>query len=337
MRHKKSGFTLIELLVVIAIIGILIGLLLPAVQSVREAARRTTCLNNLKQIGIATLSYESTLQKFPPGWDTPAVTYNDSSHSPNTAYRHFRDGTARMGGPLIKILPFMEMNNISAFFEAIPMTIPYWNSTDLTTHASNQRVPTFLCPSDSAESRILRGGTSVNSLIFLIESRGAWPMNDQLPGPLSRDHQATNYLGVAGRFCQPASEFDQTVNAHLIDPFRGAFFGWGASNKLRQFHDGVSNTFLFGEVTGERPPTGSFSFSWTGSPQITHYLGEQLNGTPYVDLSGAWFTFGSRHPGNIINWVFADGSTHAISKNISPATTYQLTGKADGQTVGEWN
>ena len=97
--RNRDGFTLVELLVVIAIIGILIGMLLPAVQQVREAARRTACANNLRQIGLATLNYESAFQKFPASWQLPYA--NNLGSSPTTGW-----STQAL------ILPFLEQGNL---------------------------------------------------------------------------------------------------------------------------------------------------------------------------------------------------------------------------------
>ena len=104
MQLRKKGFTLVELLVVIAIIGILIGMLLPAVQQVREAARRTQCLNNMRQLGLACHNYESAFMEFPPGcnWDTDS---GDDKRNPQIL------GRERVAWSVF-ILPFIEQNNL---------------------------------------------------------------------------------------------------------------------------------------------------------------------------------------------------------------------------------
>ena len=116
-NRRKSGFTLVELLVVIAIIGILIGMLLPAVQQVREAARRTTCMNNLRQIALATLNYESAYQKFPKAWNG-----GDDYDAQVAGLRASTTGH-QWGGMLVAVLPFMEQNNVSRYFEEYRLSL----------------------------------------------------------------------------------------------------------------------------------------------------------------------------------------------------------------------
>jgi prepilin-type N-terminal cleavage/methylation domain-containing protein len=127
--NKSSGFTLVELLVVIAIIGLLIAMLLPAVQSVREAARRTQCLNNLRQIGIATISFHDANDAFPPARTTTSnqVLPIFSRNGPESWF--------------VRILPFIEQNNL---FKEWDLTTRYEKQNEL---AVATPVGVFLCPS----------------------------------------------------------------------------------------------------------------------------------------------------------------------------------------------
>ena len=136
---RRSGFTLVELLVVIAIIGILIGMLLPAVQQVREAARRATCMNNIRQIALACHNYESANQKFPPGcleWD-PA--------DPQASVDRQAVGT------LSQILPLMEQPALRDIFETsfgVDQYDTFWPNAGNSLDAAFYKVSTFECPSD---------------------------------------------------------------------------------------------------------------------------------------------------------------------------------------------
>ncbi len=143
-QHRKNriGFTLIELLVVIAIIGILIGLLLPAVQAVRESARRTGCLNNIRQLAIAAQNFESSFQRFPVGADSKPYPSN-----PTYPYNFFRWSV------LAHLTPYMEQTNVH---DTIDFNIPLFAPPGFTIDphnvtAATTEIPLFLCPSDVAK------------------------------------------------------------------------------------------------------------------------------------------------------------------------------------------
>ncbi|MEM9944276.1 MAG: DUF1559 domain-containing protein, partial [Planctomycetota bacterium] len=127
-RSRRRGFTLVELLVVIAIIGILVGMLLPAVQMVREAARRSSCSNNMRQISLATLNYETSLQKFPPGWEIDASSVAGDPLVIN--------------GLLTVILPYLEQSNLEEIYDYDKGYL-HPDNQDVV----NQAVPIFQCPS----------------------------------------------------------------------------------------------------------------------------------------------------------------------------------------------
>lgn len=146
MRGSRNAFTLVELLVVIAIIGILVGLLLPAVQAAREAARRMSCSNNLKQLGLAAHIFESSYKTFPPGEWTRALDSNSTSRPAWTTV----------------ILGFVEQGNK---FNQFDFTVDV-NTDAKNLNARQQDVSFFLCPSDGSDSQFTAGGVTVGRLNY---------------------------------------------------------------------------------------------------------------------------------------------------------------------------
>jgi len=325
-KRQSSGFTLVELLVVIAIIGILIGMLLPAVQQVREAARRTTCLNNLKQIGLAALNYESTYMRFPPG----TINYSLSNTGPtqNTGYRYGSQLTTTAF-----IMPYIEQNNLDKQVTsdrsivqdgpAVDSSKRWYNISGTALapkdwQAGQTRVTAFECP--STESNLASGATwGIFGNAFGFGATGSgWEVI-----------KPTDYVGMAGYTGSLASNI----------AYQGVFCE-RTKETFGSIADGSSNVIAFGEVLPYSWATGTltdrFRFNWTGSSCLwcgfAGINGKRADGRPSIAYS-------SNHARGA-NFCFADGSVHFVNQALSDAPPgyissewVYISGIADGNLV----
>jgi prepilin-type N-terminal cleavage/methylation domain-containing protein len=328
-RHAfpRPAFTLIELIVVIAIIAVLIGLLLPAVQKVREADNRLACANNLKQIGLAAHNYESANGRLPPGnlgpypprpWDpTDPPAFKNWWHS------------APHVGVLAHLLPYLEHDDIYRQLQVD------WNpdspgGTSWYTNANNwtvgqSRLKVFQCPSDD-----LYGGVSGGTVVRLYYPPDA-PFNvlfNYYPPPVANQIGLTNYLGVGGAYLDTP------------DPYWGQWVGLfynRSRTSLANVPDGTSQTLLFGEYLGQVINNDrQFAMAWMTAPYALTVGG--LGGPR--DTYGAFFS--SRHVG-VVQFCFADGSVRGVNRGgtlwLTPLPGHdwyvlqQLGGMRDGGTL----
>ena len=309
--RRTAGFTLIELLVVIAIIGILIALLLPAVQKVREAANRSKCANNLKQIGLGIMNHENVYGRFPTGgWGWGWIG------QPNL-------GTDRNqpGGWIYCILPFVEQDaiyNIGSGFA--------YDSSEMVA-ANTQRVqipiPIFNCPTRRTGGPWPGGATgdNVNYTIPELKARSDYAANtgDGSNGATDEDSRG------------PAS---WTVAKSALYPWKPQGYYTGvlferSEIKLAEISNGTSNTFLVGEkyleqdyyFDGKDP--GDNENMYVGfENDINRETGYTSGGRwvprpPYEDKTGAGDTlsFGSAHPSGV-NMLYCDGSVHHVAYSV---------------------
>jgi prepilin-type N-terminal cleavage/methylation domain-containing protein/prepilin-type processing-associated H-X9-DG protein len=286
--RRRSGFTLIELLVVIAIIAILIGLLLPAVQQVREAANRSQCTNNLKQIGIALHSYHGVRKSFPPGWVGKAATPD-----PDPAY----------GWPVF-ILPHMEQGNLYNQINPNLTKVANANTNFLQVVFKNnlgalqQTIPSFLCPSDPL-------GTQGN-------------LNDNRPW--------TN-VGGGGMVFTIKSNYPGCAGDNATNYPQAGVFDQDSYTRVTDITDGSSNTIMVGERDSKGSRYAALICGVTGSGSTQTGLRAIVAWTEFQMMTGKGGTlgtpdqaFGSMHPGGA-NFCMADGSVRFISQNIDWADT----------------
>ncbi|MFN9237440.1 MAG: DUF1559 domain-containing protein, partial [Planctomyces sp.] len=198
---SRRGFTLIELLVVIAIIAILVSLLLPAVQQAREAARRTQCKNNLKNLGLAVHNFEGTYKNLPPGQIFTVAGYSNFALLDNVSWV----------GTMAYLLPYLEQDAVYRPFgtnlkmdakdyepnSANAQKQPYFNFAAINA-VTGTTLPMLLCPSDNAESAKKPGAADFT--LWMVRTAGGplyggFVMNDELPDPVTRYTAVTNYAG----------------------------------------------------------------------------------------------------------------------------------------------
>lgn len=324
---RRSGFTLIELLVVIAIIAVLIGLLLPAVQKVREAANRMSCQNNLKQLALAAANYEGTNGRYPPG------NLTNKGASPGT----YGSWPGPNTGTLAFLLPYVEQDNVyksapAGYFSDTSLvaawaysTPPYDNSAGNQTGilpAAYNKIKGFLCPSDNADSVKKLGMFDMLYPGNNCSGPAGSVCGDYMPpaGPGFQLPGATNYVGCAGGL----GDYTALANAsYLLYP--GMYYV-NSRTRVADVLDGTSNTLAFGETVGGNLTTMDYNLAWfgSGSMPVAWGLGPNSDGT-----YGSWYKFSSRHTG-IVQFSFGDGSVRALKVGISAKNYRALGGMADG-------
>jgi prepilin-type N-terminal cleavage/methylation domain-containing protein len=330
----RRAFTLVELLVVIAIIGLLIALLLPAVQAAREAARRTQCANNLKQLGIGLHNYHDTYKKFPPAGSGYGWCLNPQTIQPNPPQYPVTNSN---GWTLV--LPFIDQ---AAAFERIDQKQAVSNQMngnpsccgpnsslgalqgDAVTSGNGTVVatilPVFLCPSDPGEK--LLDATSVYSI---------------KPGSGLRGAKTSYDFSVSSNY--NCLNWQRTVMSQR------RMFGQDSNTKTSMVLDGTSNTVAVCEGTldvynGRRAPWGYRAWVQVGidigaAPYINHWYYGANSGLNYqVGRLGSWNWAGSLHPGGM-QVTLADGSVRFIRQTTSGTVLNRLARMADGSPLGD--
>jgi prepilin-type N-terminal cleavage/methylation domain-containing protein len=319
MNQKSQGFTLVELLVVIAIIGILIAMLLPAVQQVREAARRTTCQNNIRQIGIATHNYESSFMRLPTGY----IRWSE----PETVLMPAPNNQQQVIGALCEILPFMEQNNVRDLFTInfdYKRTDQFFVNT-LSRNAGFYRLSVFECPTDENIQcdRVIVALTTDYAYMpgawYVWITRYSFPELD--PTGVNRFGR-TNYLPLNGQLGMgvPASGTTWVAGCEGV-------FNNRSSDKMSAMSDGTSNVLIYSEIASD------YKTSWLGNINYISWCGGSIMS------SAGWGLYPedidtpqSRHAGTI-NFGAGDGSVQALNKSANRIPVIRLSGKKDGVVV----
>ena len=366
---KKRGFTLIELLVVIAIIAVLIALLLPAVQQAREAARRTQCKNNVKQLGLAMFNYESTYGSFPMGSQVPWTKYGSGDNAleliapfgPNWA---------------VSLLPYVEQ---TALFQSMsPFIVGSPNLQNNKAPAGTdglswrngivgKKIGAFLCPSDSFNNQpyinpLVPGDTTIG---------GGWARGNY---GISAGYEDLDHMNFGNRYKSSASNL-AGANGMYSSPLASCCYG----AKMRDLLDGTSQQLMFAELRAglsSSDPRGIWAMGLSGAsiqnggrgvynpgPNSTFWAGASDGGDELEDVTGGGKAGGtefctqitanmgmpctqggnlmtssmarSQHTGGVTVGM-ADGSGRFISNNIDQLTYIRLAATQDGFVVGDY-
>ncbi len=325
MKSRRLAFTLIELLVVIAIIAVLIALLLPAVQQAREAARRSQCKNNLKQLGLAVHNYHDTFTRLPPAYINPGNAQAAALHG----------GNNRNTSGYLMLLPYLDQ---STLYNQINFSLPLGPAAGAGSFgslASNSQaglfgtpLSVFRCPSDTPN------GEPMDTTVAPYAS---------YPGYAITNAQRVSYGFVFDRIT-----FQISVNYGNDVTATKGIWGINGSAGIRDVLDGTTNTLTFMECTFKHASAslgnmyGPFLHAYTAYGEVipTGYNGL---GTYKINQAQAvatpdrhWYSgAGSRHTGGC-HGMLADGSVRFISENVSTVTLKSLTSIANSEIPGEF-
>jgi prepilin-type N-terminal cleavage/methylation domain-containing protein len=315
------GFTLVELLVVIAIIGILIALLLPAVQAAREAARRTQCVNNMKQIGLALHNYHDTYKTFPVSaiWGTPNVPANQMATGQPVAFHHTW---------VTMILPFMEQQPL---YDTVNFNLPAWGQSIVGTRVDNLHCPSdggaLDTPADTSgiEFTNYPGSMGYHWWYGPPQIRGV--LNIEKPVRIAHITDGTsNTVAVCERYSRGFDGGQVRTNgtgaprsmssAPVFTPaFLGtSYAGWPTNE---------GGTDRFADVDGTFPKV---SGQWFRNHAYTPIY------MTYGGLNSHWFGPSSQHPGGA-NHLLSDGSVRFIAETMNWTEWDWIHGVADGHSV----
>jgi prepilin-type N-terminal cleavage/methylation domain-containing protein/prepilin-type processing-associated H-X9-DG protein len=311
-RHRVAGFTLIELLVVIAIIGVLVGLLLPAVQAAREAARRMQCTNNLKQIGLALHNYQGASGSFPPGYTS--LWKKDGSDAGSA-----QDDVGHGWGWASMILPQMEQNPVyNAINFGLTMTYPDNDTAQLI------RFNSYLCPSDGPKDLIPVRDEANTTTVYTVASAnyvGMYGTGEVGEAPGAGDgmfyrNSRLSFADLTDGSSQTLFVGERSHNLSYVTWTGRAIGGW--LHKTSTFEGGTDR---FAAEPEE-------SFTMILGPAGTED-GPRTPNHPEAHVEDYW----SRHRGGV-NFLFADGSVKFLKDAISPAVFRGLATRAGGEVLG---
>jgi prepilin-type N-terminal cleavage/methylation domain-containing protein/prepilin-type processing-associated H-X9-DG protein len=306
---RRPAFTLIELLVVIAIIGVLVALIMPAVQSAREAANRTKCQNNLRQLVIAAQEYHDTFSSFPSGWYCMAPVYDqnntllvgDANCIPTVPPQVY------MWNGMTSLFIKLEQNNL-------------WNEINFNLYANDpsnstsirRTLDVFVCPSN-------RRATTVSTSTGL-------STNAQLGPSDYRANMAAGYTTTTNTNCPDLTPGAADLNVYCLMNDNGIMYQNSTVN-MADITDGTGTTIMFGEAIY---PVGVWSQGQSCCVRTTvqRTINRPVisNGTPY------WIYWASKHPGQV-NFAYCDGTVRPVPATINKVVLNKLMTRNGGETI----